>query len=46
MQIELDLELFKIFSSWHELGIKEIIKTNTIQDAITAMKAGFACCHN
>jgi enoyl-[acyl-carrier protein] reductase II len=39
--IGLDLELSKkYFSIWHELGIKVIVKASTIQDAITAEKAG------
>ncbi|WP_283657925.1 nitronate monooxygenase [Paenibacillus sp. RC343] len=39
--LDLDLELSqKYFSIWHELGIKVIVKASTIQDAITAEKAG------
>ncbi|MDQ0495341.1 nitronate monooxygenase [Paenibacillus brasilensis] len=39
--VGLDLELSqKYFSIWHELGIKVIVKASTIQDAITAEKAG------
>jgi len=39
--IGLDLELSKkYFSIWHEAGIKVIVKASTIQDAITAEKAG------
>ena len=37
----LDLELSKkYFSIWHEAGMKVIVKASTIQDAITAEKAG------
>lgn len=39
--VGLDLELSqKYFSIWNELGIKVIVKASTIQDAITAEKAG------
>jgi enoyl-[acyl-carrier protein] reductase II len=37
----LDLELSKkYFSIWHDLGLKVIVKSSTIEDAITAEKAG------
>ncbi|AIW41319.1 hypothetical protein C5G87_24755 [Paenibacillus peoriae] len=39
--VGLDFELSrKYFSIWHELGIKVIVKASTIQDAMTAEKAG------
>ncbi|MGW8956528.1 NAD(P)H-dependent flavin oxidoreductase [Paenibacillus sp. NPDC055715] len=39
--IGLDLELSKIyFAKWHEAGLKVVVKASTIQDAVTAERAG------
>lgn len=39
--LDLDLELSKrYFSTWHEAGMKVVVKAGTIRDAVTAEKAG------